>query len=444
MAARGRLAAGVCVSVGVLFVPAAASAHIERPAYWPDPAADCSISPCAGGKVPKPRSLSSALKSSRTGKTRVVCQKDSMSRLLNSVGAARKQGFNDRPTQPLRKMSLTQARSFTQLNRDFLKRCRYGSIQQAVDASHNNDRIVIMPGVYTEPASRARPTSDPSCKKYTEDSPGDASKGDGGPSAAGSQKDVALKVDRADGIVLRNFTVRHAAEHSLYILETDGYLMDRMHYLYAGEYGHLTFTSDHGLTEDCEAKGSGDAGVYPGGAPDTGAQTVEGAPRYNQEIRFCDIHHNGQGNSGTMGNAILLDHNNFYDNVVGINTDSLYTGGHPGYPQDSAMFLENNVYSNNFDMYAPDSDVKPDVYAPVGTGILTTGGNENRIQGNRIWDNWRRGTMMIGVPNQVSELDGGSGPGQTGGVMSTSFNNLYQRNIMGIAPDGSHKPNGVD
>src|SRR4051794_800675 len=520
MRGGGRFAV-LCAIGGALAMPAASLAHVERPAYWPDPAPDCSIKPSAGGDAPQPRSLSSALKKSRTGKTRVVCQSDSMSRLLNSVGAARKQGWNDRPTQPLRRMSLTQARSFTQLNRQFFKRCYYHSIQQAVDASHNNDRIVIMPGVYTEPQSRARPTNDPACKKYTQDSPdgaglsyryqfncpndqslvniigrglgpktdqygpgapespprkdrhgipdngpcircnlqidgsgvkpsdvaidtGDPRAGDGGPSAVGSAKDVALKADRADGLVLRNFTVRHAKEHSLYILETDGYLMDRMHYMYAGEYGHLTFTSDHGLTEDCEAKGSGDAGVYPGGAPDTGAQTVEGRPRYNQEIRYCDVHHNGQGNSGTMGNAILLDHNNFYDNVVGINTDSLYPGGHPGYPQDSAMFLENNVYSNNFDMYAPDSDVKPAVYAPVGTGILTTGGNENRIQGNRIWDNWRRGTMMIGVPNQVSELDGGSGPGQTGGVMSTSYNNIYTRNIMGIAPDGSHQPNGVD
>jgi hypothetical protein len=509
------------VSICALAVPASALAHVERPAYWPDPAPDCSMKPCAGGDVPKARSLSSALKPSSTSKTRVVCHKDSMSRLLGSVGDARKHGFHDRPTLPLRRMSLSQARTFTTLNRKFQKRCKYDSIQAAVNASHNNDRIVVMPGIYDEPASRAAPTHDPACSKYLQDSPGgaglsyryqfhcpndqalvnilgrglgpvsdengpgaapdparkdrhgipdngpcircnlqidgsgvkpsdvaidsgDTRAGDGGPSAVGSVKDVALKADRADGLVLRNFTVRHSSEHALYILETDGYLMDRMHYLYAGEYGHLTFASDHGLTEDCEAKGSGDAGVYPGGAPDTGAQTIESKPRYNQEIRFCDVHHNGQGNSGTMGNAVLLDHNNFYDNVIGINTDSLYPGGHPGYPQDSAMFLENNVYSNNFDMYAPDSDVKPDVYGPTGTGILTTGGNENKIIGNRIWDNWRRGTMLIAVPNQVSELDGGSGIGQTGGVESTSFNNLYQRNIMGIAPDGTKMPNGVD
>src|SRR5436190_7841541 len=111
MGVRRGFSAGMLVSAFVLAAPATALAHIERPAYWPDPAPDCSVKPCAGGDVPKPRSLSSALKPSRTSKTRVVCLDDSMSRLLNSVGAARKQGFNDRPTEPLRRMSLAGARS---------------------------------------------------------------------------------------------------------------------------------------------------------------------------------------------------------------------------------------------------------------------------------------------------------------------------------------------
>ena len=56
---------------------------------------------------------------------------------------------------------------------------------------------------------------------------GDVAAGNGGPSGVGSTKDVALKVDRADGFVLRNMTMRHAAEHDLYVLETDGYLLDQ-------------------------------------------------------------------------------------------------------------------------------------------------------------------------------------------------------------------------
>ena len=52
---------------------------------------------------------------------------------------------------------------------------------------------------------------------------GRVASGNGAP--IGPEKDVALKADRADGIVLRNFTVRHAAEHDVYMLETDGYLL---------------------------------------------------------------------------------------------------------------------------------------------------------------------------------------------------------------------------
>src|SRR5436305_6730088 len=107
MRAGGRVATMLCVGVAALALPAASMAHVERPAYWPDPAPDCSIKPCAGGDVPKPRSLSSALKPTLIGKTRVVCHKDSMSRLLGSVGDARKHGFHDRPTLPLRRMSLS-------------------------------------------------------------------------------------------------------------------------------------------------------------------------------------------------------------------------------------------------------------------------------------------------------------------------------------------------
>ncbi len=68
----------------------------------------------------------------------------------------------------------------------------------------------------------------------------------------GSKKDVALKADRADGFVLKNVTVRHAVEHDVYVLETDGYLLDRVKFFYAGEYGALMFASDHGLTENCD------------------------------------------------------------------------------------------------------------------------------------------------------------------------------------------------
>ena len=79
--------------------------------------------------------------------------------------------------------------------------------------------------------------------------------GDHGP--AEPAKDVVIRADRADGFVLRRVTVRHAAEHGIYVLEADGYLLDRFQALYNEDYGVLTFVEDHGLIRNCEAAGSG-------------------------------------------------------------------------------------------------------------------------------------------------------------------------------------------
>jgi Right handed beta helix region len=129
--------------------------------------------------------------------------------------------------------------------------------------------------------------------------------------------------------------------------------------------------------------------------------------------------------------------NDFYDNGTAIATDSFYAGGHPGYPQDGATFENNRIYSNNFNSYVPESDVEPKVPVPVGVGIFVAGGNGNEIRGNRIWDNWRRGTMLINVPDSFSDEKRTT-------TNSVSHRNRYHNNVMGIAPDGSKLPNGVD
>jgi hypothetical protein len=511
----------VAAVIGALVVPALASAHIERASYWPDPAPDCSINPCAGGAVPTARSLASAT-SRGVGVTRVVCQRDSISRLKRSIARASRTGYVLRPTQPRQKITAAQGRALLRLNRQLARRCHFRSIQAAVNQSHNNDRVVIMPGLYTEPASRAAPTHDPKCAQYqiTNDrgeaaavsyayqfhcpndqnliavlgrepgstkppqpprsdrhgipdlgpcvrcnlqvegsgaSPDDVvidagrvASGDSGP--IGSVKDVGIRVDRADGFVLRNVKVRHAGEHDVYVLESDGYLLDRFKTFYAGEYGVLTFVEDHGVMENCEAAGHGDSGLYPGAGAATGNQrdkTVYPAFRYSQEIRDCDSHHNAGGYSGTDGNAVHLHNNNFYDNALGFTTDVFTAAGHPGFPQNSDLIENNNFYSNNFNPYVPGSDVVPSVPLPVGTGLWIAGGNDNIVRNNRFYDNWRRGTMLFAVPDQTVCGPAGVDPSQLAGCNptafppSTSYRNQFYGNLMGRAPDGTVKPNGT-
>jgi len=518
---RGALLA---VLAGALVIPALAPAHIERASYWPDPAPDCSVSPCAGGQVPTIRSLAAAVvpRYRGPGVVRVVCQPDSVEKLIVSARAAKKVGYVLRPTQPRVFISIEEKRALLSINKKLFKKCAYSSIQAAVTASGNNDRVIVMPGLYTEPQSREKPTNDPSCAQYKIEndrgdtgavsyeyqfhcpndqnliavlgrqpgttappqpplsdrhgipdlgpcircnlqlegsgvSPddvtidaGDVASGDHGP--IGAVKDVGIRADRADGFVLRNARVRHSGEHDVYVLETDGYLLDRFKTFYAGEYGVLTFVEDHGLMQNCEAAGNGDSGLYPGAGADTGNQRdtkIYPDFRYSQEIRNCDSHHNSSGYSGTDGNATHIDNNNFYDNALGFTTDVFTAPGHPGFPQDSDLVEENNFYSNNFNPYLPGSDVVPSVPVPVGTGLWIAGGNDNVIRNNHFYDNWRRGTMVFAVPDQLVCGPAGISPEQLAGCNpgavppSTSYRNQFYGNVMGRSPDGAVLPNGT-
>ncbi len=157
--------AGTCLATlaVVATFPAGAPAHLERPSYWPDPAPDTSVNPPAGGKVPSMRSLASAVTGAGPGDVRVVCRPDSVRIARRSIARARSVGWRIRPSQPLVRLSRKQADRLNSLNRSLERRCKFSSIQDAINASGNNDRVVIMPGRYIEPKSRAAKTNDPKC-----------------------------------------------------------------------------------------------------------------------------------------------------------------------------------------------------------------------------------------------------------------------------------------
>ena len=74
---------------------------------------------------------------------------------------------------------------------------------------------------------------------------------------------------------------------------------------------------------------------------------------------------------------------------------------------------------------------------PVGVGILIAGGNDNNIRGNRIYDNWRRGTMLIEVPDSLLEGD------EHDRELDLPPQPLPQQRD-GNRTDGTKMPNGVD
>jgi hypothetical protein len=264
-----------------------------------------------------------------------------------------------------------------------------------------------------------------------------------------------LRLDRMGGALVRNLTVQQAEFNAVYVMETDGFVLDGITARGNDEYGILAFASDHGLIQSSNAYYNGDSGIYPGSGSDLNADNPDfEATRYAIEIRHNRSHHNTLGYSGTAGNSIWAHDNAFYGNATGIATDSLFPG-HPGLPQDHARWNRNRIFSNNSNWYTRfvdqgvcdkpmaqrgyiDGTVCPVVPTPVGTGVLIAGGNFDSTDHNWIYDNWRFGTMQFWVP---AALRDDYDPTHQ---YDTSNHNHTTHNHMGIAPDGSIHHNGSD
>jgi hypothetical protein len=270
----------------------------------------------------------------------------------------------------------------------------------------------------------------------------------------GYAKHVVLRVDRADGFVGRNFLTRGALENGFYNEEVDGVLLDRVKFFWGADYGHLSFTSDHSLVQNCEGIGAGDAAIYPGAAPETGSQATDfypDAPRANTVVTKCDMHGNMLAYSGSMGNAVRITDNHIYGNTTGITTDTLSAAGHPGYPADSVEIDHNYIYSNNLDLYRPDPPIEPVfMLGPIGTGMFFAGHNDGEVHDNWIFDNWRNGAMLIAIPDGLFSspegdiFPGVSCPGAPANGISTSCGNRFYDNHVGRAPNGFRFPDAID
>lgn len=290
--------------------------------------------------------------------------------------------------------------------------CAYEHIQAAVFAAPEGALVRIWPGKYKEEPSRLQPHLDPDnpdgtySYEHHVDNPnsqnliaivGKKNLTLRGMGAAPQDvvidveftKHVGIRSDRADGTILENFSIYHAYDHGIYVIDQGGYLIDRVVSGYSRDYGFLMFATDHGLLRNCEAFGAGDAGIYPGGAANTPG-------RNSNEIANCKSHHNVIGYSGTHGNYVWVHDSEFYDNAAGMTSDS--ETDHPNYPQEHLTVERSKFYDNNFNVYAVESDVfsvfGDGLYIPVGTGILLASGNDNVVQNNDIWGNDRYGVWL--------------------------------------------------
>ncbi|MEV0645751.1 right-handed parallel beta-helix repeat-containing protein [Phytomonospora sp. NPDC050363] len=456
MSTRGQAQRGVALILAVLATlltalvipPAPAAAHEERPITFPD----------GSGSVPVYRT---------DGPYLTVCKDDA------ADFAARIAGF---PADVKARNETLYEECQTSGHRD---------VQAAVDAVQTAGmRILVLPGLYEELPSRPEPTG--ACANLQAPISGLGHQilsfeqqaqcphnqnlvavmgkrdlqieGTGASPAdvvldAGYSKLNALRGDMANGIYLRNFTAQKTTFNAVYILATDGFAIDDVVGRWNDEYGFLTFGSDHGLYNDCEAYGNGDSGVYPGSASDINSGSGHEVGRYAIEIRGCKSHHNMLGYSGTAGDSVWTHDNEFYENSAGFSTDSGFPD-HPGLPQNHALVENNDIHDNNqnYTGYVTDGTcakpyaergyeqgvVCPAVSVPVGTGVLVGGGNVNLFRNNHVYGHDSAAFMLLWVPAFVRNETA------LGKQADTSHDNWYKDNVLGVSPTGESRPNARD
>lgn len=331
---------------------------------------------------------------------------------------------------------------------DGVPECLYQDIQAAVNAASDSTLIRIYPGLYEELPSRAADSLPPDGEDGTYtyqhhiDYPNSQNliavigkknitlqgmgndAGDVVISVAFS-KHVGIRGDRSDGLIVRNLSMYHAYDHGVYVLDTDGFIIDNVVSGFSREYGFLTFAVDHAVIKNCAAFGAGDAGIYPGGTADTPG-------RHSVEVVNCKSYHNVLGYSGTQGNYVWIHDNEFFDNAIGLTSDS--ETDHPNYPQKGLVMEDNKFYNNNFNVYAASSDVKATVFEgeillPVGTGAFLASGNDNTVRNNYFWSHGRYGLWL--ASGQAMVLGPTSDPPAPPFVSS---GNEFTGNIFGPAP----------
>src|SRR2546421_582042 len=190
-------------------------------------------------------------------------------------------------------------------------------IQDAVNAASVDGTLIqIWPGLYKEEPFANAPTADPDM----------------------------------NGLFSYKFHFDHPNGEN--VLDSDGFVLDNIHSGFSRDYAFLTFADDHGLMKNCEAFGAGDAGIYPGGSANPPG-------RFSQEIANCSSHDNVLGYSGTNGDSVWVHDTAFYNNAVGLVSDS--ETDHPNYPENHMLFERNLVYDNNLKVYGANANIKATV-----------------------------------------------------------------------------------
>ncbi|HEX4908768.1 MAG TPA: right-handed parallel beta-helix repeat-containing protein, partial [Actinomycetes bacterium] len=206
----------------------------------------------------------------------------------------------------------------------------------------------------------------------------------------------------ADEVAVENLTVRTALINGLFWTGVRGYRASYVTAYNNKDYGIYAFDSADGLFEHSYASGSPDSGFYIGQCHPCDA-VIDGVLAEN----------NALGYSGTnAGGDLQIVRSVWRRNWAGIVPNTLDSELLPPFRQ---VDIVGNLVEANHNRDAPGVPLE---WATFGNGILLGGGNDSRVERNRVVDHTHHGILVS--PNLDEHIWTSSGNRVVGNVVEAS------------------------
>jgi parallel beta-helix repeat protein len=301
------------------------------------------------------------------------------------------------------------------------------SIQDAVDAAHPGDVIVVHPGVYHENVLVQK--NDITLKGSGASSDGTVLVPPANPKGPNKGNGITVigQVDfktgkvksRTHGDRVSGFLIKGFPDFGIFGDGTDDFVFAHNKAVANGEYGISGFNMHKGKMVYNIASGSGEAGFYWGDSPNAQA-VIRGNVAFNNDIGIF-VRDSNRG---------VVQDNRMFDNCVGAAV--LNTGS----PNATARWrvTGNQAYHNNHFCKGEGGS------SDSGTGIGVIGARNTTIANNRVWNN-RPSKAGAGFPGGILLGSGkqfGAGPPNHVVIKS---NVLFRNRPDDISYDGSGSAN---